>query len=301
MKNAPVRHALEFGAFALFQGVVRLLPHQASRTLGGALGALAGRLDRRRRRIADTNLAGAFPGLSADERLRITRACFRHFGASFCDALSSLRFDGPELLSRLELVGWENFARAAEIGNLKGGGKGTIVLGSHFGNWEVLPAAIAITVGPMSLVGRRADNPHFDRVIRRLRTRYGNLALDKRGTVREMFRLLDRGGRLGLLIDQRVRAEEGVDVPFFGRPALTSPIVARLSQRTGAAVVPVFGEELAGGRYRVEALAPIPPPLPETVDDVTLTRRYLAILEERTRERPELWLWLHDRWKRPRP
>lgn len=294
MKNAPVRHAVEFGAFALFQGIVRVLPHPASRALGGNLGALAGRLDRRRRRTADQNLAAAFPELAAAERRRITRACFRHFGASFCDALSSLRFEGPQLLARLELVGWENFARAAALTQ----GKGTIVLGSHFGNWEVVPAAIALTVGPLSSVGRRADNPHFDRVVQRLRTRYGNLALDKRGAVREMFRVLERGGRLGLLIDQRVRAEEGIDVPFFGRPALTSPIVARLSQRTGAPVVPVFGEELAGGRYRVEALEPMLPQAGD--DDVTLSRRYIALLEERARQRPELWLWLHDRWKRPR-
>lgn len=298
MKNAPVRHAVEFAAFALFQGLVRALPHPASRSLGSALGALAGRLDRRRRRTADRNLAAAFPRLSEAERNRITRACFRHFGGSFCDALSSLRFAGPELLGRLELAGWENFARAEELGR-SAGGKGTIVLGSHFGNWEVVPAAIALTLGPMSSVGRRADNPHFDRVIQRLRTRYGNLALDKRGAVREMFRLLERGGRLGLLIDQRVRAEEAIDVPFFGRPALTSPIVARLSRRTGAPVVPVFGEELPGGRYRVEALAPI---LAEPGDDdATLSRRYLALLEERAGERPELWLWLHDRWKRPAP
>ena len=287
MKNAPVRHAVEFGAFALFQGAVRALPHPASRALGGALGALAGRLDRRRRRTADQNLAAAFPELAGAERTRITRDCFRHFGASFCDALSSLRFTGPELLARLELVGWENFARAAELGNLAGGG-----------NWEVVPAAIALTVGPMSSVGRRADNPHFDRVVQGLRTRYGNLALDKRGAVREMFRLLERGGRLGLLIDQRVRAEEGIDVPFFGRPALTSPIVARLSRRTGAPVVPVFGEELPGGRYRVEALAPMLPQ--EADDDVSLSQRYLDLLEQRVRERPELWLWLHDRWKRPK-
>lgn len=299
MKNAPLRHAVEFAAFALFQGIVRALPHPASRALGGALGGFAGQLDRRRVRIADENLAAAFPALVAGERRRITRHCFRHFGASFCDALSSLRFDGEALLARLELVGWENFERAAELGHRDGGGKGTIVLGSHFGNWEVVPAAIALTVGPMSSVGRRADNPHFDRVIQRLRTRYGNRALDKRGAVREMFRLLERGGRLGLLIDQRVRAEEAIDVPFFGRPALTSPIVARLSQRTGAAVVPVFGEELPGGRYRVEALAPMLPQKGD--DDVALSRRYLAILEDRVRERPEQWLWLHNRWKRDRP
>ena len=293
MKNAPVRHALEFAAFALFQGVVRALPHGSSRTLGGALGALAGKVDRRRRRIADANLAAAFPDLSQKARREIVRSCFRHFGASFCDALSSLRFSGPELLARLDLVGFEHFAEAERAA----AGKGTIVLGSHFGNWEVVPAAIALTVGPISSVGRRADNPHFDRSIQRLRKRYGNQSLDKRGAVREMFRLLERGGRLGLLIDQRVRPEEAIDVPFFGRPALTSPIVARLSQRTGAPVVPVFGEELPGGRYRVEALPPLFPEPGE--DDLALSRRYLEPLEERARARPELWLWLHDRWRHP--
>jgi KDO2-lipid IV(A) lauroyltransferase len=60
--------------------------------------------------------------------------------------------------------------------------------------------------------------------------------------------------------------------------------------------VPVFGEELPGGRYRVEALPPVVPLAGE--DDVALTRRYLATLEMRVRERPELWLWLHRRWKR---
>jgi Kdo2-lipid IVA lauroyltransferase/acyltransferase len=295
MKEAPLRHAAEFGALTLFRGAVHALPHPASRSLGGALGALAGGLDRRRRATAERNLALALPELTPSRRVQIVRACFRHFGASFCDAISSLRFDGPQMLARIELVGWENFA-AASAASKSGEPRGTIVLGSHFGNWEVVPAAIALTVGPMSSVGRRADNPHFDRLVQRLRTRFGNRSLDKRGAVRAMFRLLEGGGRLGLLIDQRVRADEAIDVPFFGRPALTSPIVARLSQRTGAAVVPVFGEELPGGRYRVEALPPMLP-LPGE-DDVALTRRYLAILEERARARPELWLWLHDRWKR---
>ena len=292
MKNAPLRHALEAAALLPFYGLVRALPHGASRALGGALGAAAGVFDRRRRRTAFENLARALPERAAEHRA-IVASCFRHFGASFCDALSSLRFPADAVRARVERVGFENFAAAAE------GGHGTIVLGSHFGNWEIVPAAIALDVGPMSAVGRPADNPHFERIVKRLRTRFGNAALDKRGSVREMFRLLERGGRLGLLIDQRVRAEEAIEVPFFGHPAWTSAIVARLSRRTGAAVVPVFGEELAGGRYRVEALAPIRP-LPDEAgeDDVALTRRYLETLEERVRARPELWLWLHRRWKR---
>ncbi|MGE0641598.1 MAG: lysophospholipid acyltransferase family protein [Thermoanaerobaculia bacterium] len=290
MKDAPLRHALEHAAFLPFYGLLRVLPHPASRTLGAAFGALAGTIDRRRRRIAFDNLALALPETTPPERRRIVASCFRHFGASFCDALSNLRFPADELAARVERTGFENFARAAE------GGRGTIVLGSHFGNWEVVPAAIALAVGPMAIVGRRADNPHFERLVQRMRGRFGNRPLDKRGSVREMFRTLEAGGRLGLLIDQRVREKEGIEVPFFGHPAITSPIVARLSARTGASVVPVFGEELRGGRYRVEALPPIAPLAGD--DETATTARYLAILEARIRERPHLWLWLHRRWKR---
>jgi KDO2-lipid IV(A) lauroyltransferase len=290
LKNAPLRHAVEAAALWPFYGLLRALPHGASRRIGAALGALAGQVDRRRRRTAFDNLALALPELPLEERKRIVGACFRHFGASFCDALSSLRYSAVEIHDRVQRVGFENFALAAEDG------KGFIILGSHFGNWEIVPAMAALEIGSVAVVGRRADNPHFDRLVRKVRTRFGNVALDKRGSVREMFRVIERGGRLGLLIDQRVRAAEAIEVPFFGQPALTSPIVARLAQRTGAAVVPVFGEELPGGRYRVEALPPMRPLAGE--DDVALTRRYLETLETRVRERPELWLWLHRRWKR---
>ena len=127
----------------------------------------------------------------------------------------------------MTLVGLERLAEADERG------RGVIVLSAHFGNWEIVPPMVALARGPMASVGRPADNPYVDREIQALRTRFGNRSLDKRGAVREMFRVLREPGRLGLLIDQRVRAEEAIDVPFFGRPALTSPIVARLEQVTG--------------------------------------------------------------------
>lgn len=289
MKNAPLRHAVEYAAFLPWKGVLRLLPHAASRAFGHRLGDLAWAIDRRRRRIADENLAAAFPALAEAKRRELVRGCFRAFGASACDALSAARFAPEELLARVERQGWESFAHAAE------NGRGTIVLGSHYGNWEVVSPSVALTVGTMAIVGRPADNPLFDREMQALRVRFGNRSLDKRGSVREMFRVLAAGGRLGLLVDQRVRRDEAIEVPFLGRPALTSPIVARLAARTGAAVVPVFGEHLPKGRYRLEALPPILADAGE--DDVAFTRRCLEPLEARIRERPELWLWLHRRWK----
>ena len=293
MKDAPVRHAVEYALFLPFYGLVRLLPHTANRRLGAALGALAYAADGRRRRIARENLRHAYPQLAEDERARIVRACFRHFGAAFVDALSALRFDLVELCRRTSIEGLDHLVAAQERG------RGVIALGAHLGNWEIIHPTIARAAGPIASVGRPPDNPHLAPIVEGLRSRFGNRSLEKRGAVREMFRVLKDGGRLGLLLDQRVRAEEAIAVPFFGRPAWTSPIVARLAQKTGAAVVPVFGDHLPGGRYRVEFRSPLVAGSDES-DAATLafTAECLAVCEAEIRRAPEKWLWLHDRWKR---
>jgi len=292
MKNAPVRHAVEY-AFALpLLGLVDLLPHAAVRRLGSGLGALAGRLVGKRRRLVLDNLRQAFPELPEAERRQIAAACFRHFGAVFLDALSMRGFSPAELCQRVDWQGFDHLLAAESAG------RGVLFLSAHFGNWEIAANAVGALHGEVAVVGRPVDNPHVDRLVQEVRTRFGNRLLPKRGAVRDMFRVLAGGGRLGLLIDQRVRADEAIDVPFFGRPALTSPIVARLALKTGAPVVPIAGHHLPEGRYRVVFEPPI---WPEGRDDpenaVAFTRRCLEAGEAAIRRHPEQWLWMHDRWK----
>lgn len=293
MKNAPVRHAVEYALAAPALGLLRRLPHGASRALGARLGAFAFFVDARRRAIARENLAHAFPELAPAVRRRLARDCFRHFGAAFADALSATRFDRVELCRRTSAVGLDHLLAAERRG------RGVILLSAHVGNWEIVHLYVAHALGPMAMVGRPLDNPHLDRALRSLRGRFGNQMLEKRGAVREMFRILRQGGVLGLLLDQRVRAEEAIEVPFFGRPAWTSPIVARLAQKTGAAIVPVFADHEPGGRYRIEFLEPIPAgPGDDDASTLELTRRCVELYERVIRRAPERWLWLHDRWKR---
>src|SRR5436305_466578 len=134
-----------------------------------------------------------------------------------------------------------------------------------------------------------------------LRERFGNDTLPKRGAARKMLETLRGGGRVGLLIDQRVQKKEGIEIPFFGQPALTTPILARMSLRTGAAVVPVTVYPEPGGRYRVVVRPPILPPAGGRDEEETvaaLTRRYLETAEEDIRANPHMWLWMHRRWDR---
>jgi len=101
-----------------------------------------------------------------------------------------------------------------------------------------------------------------------------------------------------VLIDQHIMSRDAIYVDFFDRPAATTPAVAALALRTGAPVVPVFALPLGGGRYRMIYEHPIEPPRADSTDAVReLTQRCTDVLEMYVRRHPELWLWMHRRWR----
>ncbi len=293
MKDAPVRHRLEHGAYLAVRGLLRLLPHQTARGLGRRLGDLTWLAAGSRREVTRANLALAFPELPADERERLARESFRHLGANLCDTLSAMRFDLAALCRRLALEGWEHLAEA------KGRGRGFFVLSAHLGHWEIAAHVAGAYFGPLSVVGRPLDNPHLDRELTAFRRRFGNLTLSKRGAARGMLRTLEERGIVGILIDQRVRPSEGIVAPFFGRPSLATPVLARLSLRSGAPVVPIFAFGEPGGRYRFVARPAIEPEgdAKDEAAVLAMTRLYLEATEREIRGRPAEWMWMHRRWK----
>jgi KDO2-lipid IV(A) lauroyltransferase len=286
------------GAYLALKGMIRALPHNAARPFGEMLGRLAHGLDARHRRLADANLALAFPEMDAARRRQLVAACFRHFGAALCDLISSDRLDPVALCGRFRYEGWEHLDTAERLG------RGVFLLGAHHGYWEISGRPIALYRGVVHTIARPADNPHLDRELEGLRRRLGYAVIHKRGAARRMLQVVRAGGRVGILPDQRVQEKEGILVPFFGHPALTTPVLARLSLRDGVPVVPVFAYPEPRGRYFLRIRPPI---LPDAVEAArgdgdgtgavtALTRLYLETIEEEIREHPEMWLWMHRRW-----
>ncbi|MCB1056229.1 MAG: lysophospholipid acyltransferase family protein [Acidobacteria bacterium] len=299
MKDAPVRHRIEYAAYRVVKGLLRALPHTGARKLGRGLGALAWAVLGRRRRVALDNLRLAFPELPEAQVEGLAAESLRLLGESFCDALSAERFDAVEFCRRLTLEGFEHLQAADAHGH------GVFVMSAHLGMWEAAAHPVGLYQRPMDVVGRPLDNPYLDRDLTRLRTRFGNRVILKRGAARGMMRVLKRHGLVGILIDQRAQPGDAIDVDFFGHPARTSSVVARLALRTGAPVVPLFGYGEPDGRYRVVFREPIYPPqtsadTEEGVEEQVhaLTARYLAAVEEEIRRRPAQWMWLHRRWQR---
>jgi KDO2-lipid IV(A) lauroyltransferase len=291
MKNAPVLHRIEYLVFLGFERVIRLVPHSMARSIGRLLGRLLYFCLRSRREIALRNLAQAFPEVSPSKRRIYAQNSFAGMASTFTDSISSARFDAVELCGRVTLEGWEYLGQAEESN------KGIVILSAHLGAWEIIGPVIALYKGPMTVVGRHLDNPFLNRIVTRYRSRFGNTTVGKRGAARAMLRSLREKGRTAILIDQRVQPKEGIRVPFFDRSASTSPILARLSLKTGAPVVPIFAFAEPQGRYKVKVLPPIHPESDSDDPVYTLTRRYMHILEDLIRKDPGQWLWLHNRWK----
>ena len=105
-----------------------------------------------------------------------------------------------------------------------------------------------------------------------------------------------RGGHVSLLADQKLN--EGIAVPFFGRPAMTAPALALLALRFGCAILPARVERLRGARFRLTLYPPLDMPRSGDRDGdvMTIMTAVNATLEAWISERPEQWFWVHSRW-----
>lgn len=272
--------------------VVPLVPMAAVRTFGGAVGLLAYLLDGRRRRTALENLEHAFPGRTIDARRALVRAMFSHFGALLFELIKFDSYSREQMLAATEVEGEERLRQA------QAQGRGILIFTGHFGYWELLAMAHALRMPPMTVLARPLDNPSLHAALEDIRTSTGNAVIYRQGAVRRILRSLGRGGIVGVLIDQHLHSTDAVDVDFFGRPAATTSALAALALRTGAPVIPVFALPLPGGRYRFVYEHPVDPPQADTPDAVReFTQRCTDVLEMYVRRHPELWMWMHRRWR----
>jgi KDO2-lipid IV(A) lauroyltransferase len=291
--QALLEYGLFRGALALLAG----LPQGIAYAIGTGAGRLAHRLDRRHREIARDNLARAFPGTPPEEIDRLVRRVFEHLGCVAVDVARSDRILRPGVAAQIPIEGFEHIQAARDRG------KGVLVITAHIGSWELLPLVASQRYEPLSSVARPMDNPWIDDHMTALRERGGNRVIRKRDAGQAILQAMRRGETVGILIDQHIREEEGVVVPFFGRPASTVFAPALLAMRAGAAVIPAGLFREGPCRYRILVRPEVAVQRSGNLqaDLAENTARFTAAIEAMIRERPEQWFWVHRRWKTPRP
>jgi len=295
-KRLSLRHRLEYFAVVSVVAVVRLLPMRVVLAAGTQLGRAFHAVDGAHRRRALRNLEKAFPVRSEPERRAIARAMFSHFGRLLMVLLKFSTMTPARMLECVEFEGEER-VRAAHAHQ-----RGVLLYTGHFGFWEINALVHGLVLQPMAVLARPLDNPLLHDLLEAVRGKTGNSVIYRRGAIRRVLRALESNQAVAVLIDQHIQTADAVYVDFFNRPAATTSALAALALRTGAPVMPVFALPLPGGRFRMVYEHPVEPPPandPEAIRD--FTQRCTDVLEMYVRRYPELWLWMHRRWRDVEP
>ena len=293
MSKSNLQIDLEYGVVRFMLAVFASMPLRAALRIGASLAVCFSWCAGRLRHTGERNLGIAFPELSIGERRLLLRRTFGNLGR-LLGVFSQFTKQPENLLEIVDRDGFEYLAAAKQAG------RGIILFTGHVGAWELSSFALSLFGHPLSFLVRRIDNPKIEAMIDRARTHLGNRTIDKRSAAREMMEILRAGETLGILVDLNTLAREGIFVDFFGRPASTTFMVAKLALRTGAAVLPVFAP---WDKERGCFLLKVDPPLliertgNEQEDVRRLTQQYTRIVEDYVRRYPDQWLWIHRRWK----
>jgi len=283
------------GVFAL----ARALGPDRSSAVGGAIARRLGPL-LPQHRIGLANLRAAFPGKSEAEIRAILAGAWENIGRLGAEYphLGQL-FDYDHYsgeIGRIEVDGIEHFIALAEDG------KPALIFSAHLANWELPPICAARYGLDSTVVFRPPNEPAAAHVLHEIRSQtMGGLEAARQGAAFAMRGVLERGGHLGMLIDQHFT--RGVTVDFLGRPAFTNPIMGKFARAFDCPVHGVRVIRLPAGRFRLQ-LTPaldLPRDAEGLVDVQGAMQAMTRVVEDWVREHPEQWLWMHRRWRPPLP
>ena len=268
--------------------LLHFLPLPVLAWFGNALGMLLYMLSMERRKVANINLRLCFPEMSERERSALVRAHFRVFARCFLER-GILWWSSKERIQRLiRVVGLEHF-KAVQNGPV-------IVLAPHFVALDVGGSSMSQYVDSVSVYSNQ-KNQVLHNLLLNGRSRFGKqLLYSRQEGMLPVVRALRDGLPFYYLPDQDFAARDALFIPFFGVPASTLTTVPRLVKITGARVVPCISRVLPDGRGYEVRYYPAWDNYP-TGDLAADTRRVNEFIEQRVREMPEQYFWLHKRFK----
>jgi KDO2-lipid IV(A) lauroyltransferase len=250
------------------------------------------------RRRAIAHLRIAYPEMSSTQARLVAKRMTRHLARNAVEFIRLPRMPKQRLVEMVTIEGHDTLKQLAREG------RGAIAITAHFGNWELLAAAMSAMGYGVTIVARRVYYDKFERLLRGMR-RLAGVPIVHRDRPREMLRMLRAGRFLGVMLDVDVEKVESVYVEFFGRLALTPVGPVALALRTGLPLLPCFivrNEQARGAKGPAHTIF-IEPPLrlirtgDEQKDLLVNTMRATRAIERAIRRCPDQWMWIHRRWQ----
>lgn len=276
-----------------FFKLLSFLPWRALYALSDVLSFVASRVTRYRVKVVKNNLRRAFPHLTEEEVSRLSRQFYRNLSDILVETLKLFRMKEADILNRVHI---ENIDLLRDSLQMQ---RPVVILTTHQGNWEWLQHAVQLHLPetPVYFVYQQLSNAFFDRLMLRLRSRFGAQGIEMKQVFRKALAMRKEPVVLALLADQSPRRDSSYEwVPFFGEPVaffnggaklatkLQSPVVLGISYREQRGHYRLVFTSLGQPPYKAEAISAI-------------TQAYARALEESLKRQQHNWLWSHKRWK----
>lgn len=274
-----------------FLWVISVLPYRLFYLFSDFLFLLTYHLAGYRKKVVANNLGLVFPEKSEAEIRQIRKKFYAHFCDVLLETVKTMNLSRKEMISRFNCVNIELIQELEKEKNV-------LLVCSHYANWEWIIGINIFLKSKGYAVYQKIGNPYYDRLIKRIRGKWNTILINQKETAKTVMRNQQNNikGVYGMVSDQSPMAQRaqywsqfmGITVPIFNGPE-------NIARKLDLAVVFVKVTKVKRGYYEAE-LVPITKSASKT-EEHQITNRFLRLTEEQIRERPELYLWTHRRWK----
>lgn len=293
MKKVPLTSFLSPRYWPTWLGLgvtwlISFLPLPVLALFGQSLGLLFYGLMGSRRRIALKNIRVCFPERTLSDCQRINRHTFRLIGQSLFTVPMNWWISTKRFNRLVDVTGREEYDQALAEG------RNIILLAPHFIGLDAAGYTLAQERTILSMY-QYAKNGLVDEMVKRRRTRYGGVLVERKAPMRHLLREIRKGHPFYYLPDQDA-GRKGVFVPFFYELASTYSVLGKFAQMSNAVVIPCRTRVKPWGQgYEVvfgKALDNFPQG-DEVLDTATMNEAIADLI----RPHPEQYFWVHKRYK----
>lgn len=283
------KNYLEYYSFRAVIGLFKTIPYGISIRFLAYLLLFGGKVLRIRRALVIKQLKAVFPEKSSKEINQLTDKIYFELGKSVCEIFIA---EDQQIFDQIECEGLEG------LQNCLSKNKGIIFVSAHFGNWEIGAKYLAHLTGKVYAVVKSQRNVLFDEYINHSRLESGVHTLPMKSALKTIINALINKETVGFLVDQYA-GKHGSDLPFLGIQTKVFTSVAKLSLKTKSPIVLAFDVRKGFYKHQCFICEPIYTDNIELNEEniLDLTQKINYHIEDYIRRFPEMWFWLHRRWR----
>jgi KDO2-lipid IV(A) lauroyltransferase len=283
-----IKYFFEFLFSIFFFIIFKIIGPKLSSNISGKIFEIIGPFFRSKKVIYN-NIKRALPKIDENNLKKIENSMWNNYGRIFAEYIFLKDFRYGKLASEVQIEGQEI------LNDIKENNKQVIFISGHLSNFELMAMFIEKSGINLSAIYRPLNNIFLNGIMENIRKKYICKNQIQKGLVglKKLLKFKKKNYSTALMIDQRV--SEGILSPLFNEKALTTTIPAQLAKKFNIPIVPVYIERIGDLKFKITINQPLS--FSKNTSHQEITDNLNQILEKFILNKPENWIWSHNRWK----